>query len=417
LAGGSTFVAHGFCNHASDSVAAAEASLDRGPQEPQWLTSGIKVEVATGAALSDLRTDWLDLSARADTPNVFMNPELVRIAGDTYSGERCLTLLAWQHADGRRRLVGVWAFAVGLAPRSICPVPVLKSPPFPHAYLATPVIDRTLLDVTFDAMLECIATNDSLPKFVVLDALTADGATPQVLQRVLAARHGASCTFRQATRPKLASTLDGKQYLEKALSSSSRKKLRQHRRRLAEKGALESRIATEPAAVRAALEEFLQMEASGWKGRQRTALVSQPADAAFVRTMVGTLAERGEASIHGLYLDGHPVSLQIVLRAGPAAFTWKTAYDEAMHDFSPGMLLLEDYTAAFLADRSIAFVDSCAYDDSGFMSVWSERQAIANVWLDARRGKSIAFAILMRLQEGYLALRAVAKKAYLARLR
>jgi hypothetical protein len=88
-----------------------------------------------------------------------------------------------------------------------------------------------------------------------------------------------------------------------------------------------------------------------------------------------------------------------------------------MHDFSPGMLLLEDYTAAFLADRSIAFVDSCAYDDSGFMSVWSERQAIANVWLDARRGKSIAFAILMRLQEGYLALRAVAKKAYLARLR
>jgi CelD/BcsL family acetyltransferase involved in cellulose biosynthesis len=169
--------------------------------------------------------------------------------------------------------------------------------------------------------------------------------------------------------------------------------------------------------VRAALEDFLQMEASGWKGRQHTALVSQATDAAFVRTMVGTLAERGEASVHGLYLDGRPVSLQIVLRAGPAAFTWKTAYDEAMHDFSPGMLLLEDYTAAFLADRSIAFVDSCAYDDSGFMSVWSERQAIANVWLDARRGKSIAFAILMRLQEGYLALRAVAKKAYLARLR
>ena len=52
--------------------------------------------------------------------------------------------------------------------------------------------------------------------------------------------------------------------------------------------------------------------------------------------------------------------MQIVLRAGPTAFTWKTAYDEALRDFSPGMLLLEDYTAAFLADPSIATVDSCS---------------------------------------------------------
>ena len=39
------------------------------------------------------------------------------------------------------------------------------------------------------------------------------------------------------------------------------------------------------------------------------------------------------------------------MRAGAVAFTWKTAYDEQFHDFSPGMLLLEDYTAAFLADQ------------------------------------------------------------------
>ena len=48
--------------------------------------------------------------------------------------------------------------------------------------------------------------------------------------------------------------------------------------------------------------------------------------------------------------------MQLVLRA---AFTWKTASDEKFSEFSPGILLLEDYTATFLGDTSIDFVDSC----------------------------------------------------------
>jgi CelD/BcsL family acetyltransferase involved in cellulose biosynthesis len=105
--------------------------------------------------------------------------------------------------------------------------------------------------------------------------------------------------------------------------------------------------------------------------------------------------------------------MQIVLRAGPAAFTWKTAYDESWRDVSPGMLLLEDYTAAFLADESIAYVDSCAHDDTGFMAAWSEREAIATVWFDCRAGDSVTFTMLSRLQKTYLALRQSAKRLYL----
>ena len=105
--------------------------------------------------------------------------------------------------------------------------------------------------------------------------------------------------------------------------------------------------------------------------------------------------------------------MQIVARAGAAAFTWKTAYDEAFHDFSPGMLLLEDYTAAFLADKSIAFVDSCSFDDTGFMSAWQERQSVADIWIDARRGGSLEFRALSGLQKSYRDVRAAAKAAYL----
>jgi hypothetical protein len=321
--------------------------------------------------------------------------------------------LAWSGAKGRTRLVGVWAFSVGFARQSAIPVRVLSGPPFLHGYAATPVIDRSCLDETLEAFLDKIAADEQLPKIVALDAMATDGPTMDALIRVLSSRGKVPRILDRSRRPRLKSDLDGKDYLEKALSSSTRKKLRQHRRRLSERGELSAVILRDPQAVREALEHFLQMEASGWKGRQGTALLCSDADAAFTRAAVGALAEEGRACIHALTLDRRPVSMQIVLRAGAGAFTWKIAYDENLHDFSPGMLLLEDYTAAFLQDPSIAFVNSCTYDDRSFMSVWTERESIANLWIDVRRGGSVSFELLWRLQKSYCGLRAMVKNAYL----
>lgn len=373
----------------------------------------ITVEIAEAERLGDLQADWDALAARADTPNVFMNPLLVKLAGDAEPWRRRVALLAWHEGGGGRHLVGVWAFAVRRAPQSILPVDVLCAPAVAHGYLATPVVDRNALDATLEAMLAAIDDDASLPNIVALDATTAEGATLKALYRVLAARGSVPEVLAEAVRPMLASHLDGKHYLEQALSASSRKKLRQHRRRLGEKGHLDYKVLTAPADVARGFEDFLKLEAAGWKGRQGTALANDPADAAYARTMIAALAERGEAAIHALSLDGQPVSLQVVLRAGPTAFTWKTAYDEDKRDFSPGMLLLEDYTASFLADASITRVDSCAYDETSFMSAWRERQAIATLWFDVTPGGSATFGILTRLQRAYLRMRGAAKAAYL----
>ena len=385
----------------------------RGQRVARLPSPDIAVELATGARLAEIRPSWIELLKYSDEPNVFMDPALVRIAAEAYPNSGCAALLAWATVNGRPRLVGVWAFSVGLARQSVLPVRVLTVPPFLHGYAATPVIDRLCLDETLDAMLERIAADERLPKILALDAMATDGPIMQALTRVLRRRGNAPRILEQSLRPKLKSELDSVDYLEKAFSASSRKKLRQHRRRLSEKGELSSIVITDPQAVRSALEDFLRMEASGWKGEQGTALLCNKADAAFTRAAVGALADQDSACIHALYLGHAPASMQIVLRAGAAAFTWKIAYDETLRDFSPGMLLLEDYTAAFLKDASIAFVNSCTYDESSFMSVWTERESIANLWIDARRGRSIIFEVLWRLQKAYCGLRAVIKNAYL----
>jgi CelD/BcsL family acetyltransferase involved in cellulose biosynthesis len=384
--------------------AGAVATVRQAPSQ----RSDISVERTASERLPDIESAWRDLVARAHEPNVFMDPALIGLLGG-----RCATLLAWQTAASGRKLLGLWAFTIGRQWHPVSPVQVLTSPPFPQAYLATPVVDRDNAEAVLAAMLDFIAQASDLPKLIALDPIRFDGPTMRALAQVLDRRGSPASILNETQRPILVSELDAKQYFEQAMSSSSRKKLRQHRRRLEEKGGLESKVCTTPDDVSGAFEDFLQLEVSGWKGRAGTALLSSQAEADFARRMVEALAQRGDAAIHALYQQGKAVASQVVLRAGPVAFTWKTAYDESLGDYSPGMLLLENYTAAFLADKSIKLVDSCAFDDSGFMSAWSERETIAQVLFDARRGNPLGFRLVAGLHKRFLALRAVVKRLYL----
>jgi CelD/BcsL family acetyltransferase involved in cellulose biosynthesis len=384
--------------------AASMPATTRIPVSDVTRDHAIWVERADSKRLEQIDPEWADLVARASEPNVFMHPAVLQSLGDNV-----VTLLAWQATGSILQLVGIWAFVIS----RLAFVQVLRSPTFAHAYLATPVIDREREEGVLAAMLDYIQQTRGLPKLISLDPIRLDGPTMRALSAVARERGGASRIITSATRPVLLSDLDGKQYFEKALSSSSRKKLRQHRRRLEEKGALDCVIHTAPNDVEKAFEDFLKLEQAGWKGQRGTALLSHQSDADVARKMIAGLTKRGAASIHAIYQHGKLAAAQLVWRAGAAAFTWKTAYDEALGDYSPGMLLLENYTTAFLADKSIAVVDSCAFDDSGFMSVWQERQAIGQVLISSKRGGSVVFEAIACLQAAFLRLRTAAKQLYL----
>jgi CelD/BcsL family acetyltransferase involved in cellulose biosynthesis len=260
-------------------------------------------------------------------------------------------------------------------------------------------------------MFDAIAAAPDLPKLVALESMSGSGATYEALLRVLEERMSRHCRLDGKMRPTLVGRADAAAQPDNLLSRSSRKKLRQCRRRLAERGRLETAIVHTVADVQRAFEAFLLLEAKGWKGRRGTALLCDLQIADFARSLITALARSGEASIHALELDGRPVSMQVVLRAGATAFTWKTAYDEAYSDFSPGVLLFEDYTRTLLADPGVALVDSCAFDDTGYMAAWSDRQEVVDLWIDAQRGGSAAYAAAVCLQKVYLPLRETAKQA------
>ena len=95
--------------------------------------------------------------------------------------------------------------------------------------------------------------------------MSGSGATYEALRKVLSLRQSKCCRLDTKSRPFLVPGADANRYLEKALSGASRKKLRQHRRRLAAKGALETVVVRSPPDVRRAFEDFLALELKGWR--------------------------------------------------------------------------------------------------------------------------------------------------------
>jgi hypothetical protein len=63
--------------------------------------------------LSEIRQSWIDLLARTDEPNVFMDPALVRAAAEAYPETGCAALLAWRHRDEQPQLV--WGLGVRMS--------------------------------------------------------------------------------------------------------------------------------------------------------------------------------------------------------------------------------------------------------------------------------------------------------------
>ena len=72
------------------------------------------------------------------------------------------------------------------------------------------------------------------------------------------------------------------------------------------------------------------------------------------------------------------------------------AYDERMGRFSPGLQAMTEVTAAFLADDTIRFADSCAVPDHPLMDhLWRDRLAMADLMIALRPDTSFTVACRM----------------------
>lgn len=345
-----------------------------------------KLAIYPASAGFDLVEELDYLCARTIEPNVFFNPRFLAPAMPRLEDREVRLAVIRDGDEYRNRLRLLVPISVE---RPVVPlgVPVMRTWSSPFGPLGTPLIDRDdPVGVVEDFLSMLSRPHLKMPKVLILPDIRLDGPVASLIATVAETRGLTLVTTGQTSRPVLESELDGDDYLKASLRAHHYREFRRLKRRLGDLGKLEHAVARGPEEIRHAIERFLTLEASGWKGRERTAMAIDRFRAAFAREAVHRLAEQDMCRIHSLTLDGRTVACLIVFVEAGVAYTWKTAYDETLAAYSPGTLLMIEVTRQHLDDPNIMMTDSCAVPDHPVMSrLWSERKPVGTLVIGLTR--------------------------------
>ncbi|TPW26055.1 GNAT family N-acetyltransferase [Pararhizobium mangrovi] len=342
-------------------------------------TPGRTLSIYPARAGYDLQRELDFLTNRAIEPNVFFTGRFLAPAMPRLEDRQIRLLMVRDEDERRSRLRFVMPFSIDRRPA--IGLPILRAWANPFAPNGTPIVDREDAAGTLDDLFGGLADAQAgFPGVMVLPQLDLDGPFVRTLRAIALSRGLALAEVQRHSRAVLESTLDGETYLRERLSKHRRNELNRQQRRLEGTGRLTYDVARQPDAVARRLEDFLFLEADGWKGRQRTALINDRYRAAFTREAIANLAEIDAVRIHALDLDGRMIAGMVVFVMGGTAYTWKTAYDEAQGKDSPGALLMRRLTEWQLEDANILRTDSCALPDHPVMDrFWAERATIGTL--------------------------------------
>ncbi|OJF96074.1 GNAT family N-acetyltransferase [Pararhizobium antarcticum] len=328
----------------------------------------------------DLQQELDFLSNRALEPNVFFTGRFLAPAMPRLEDRVIRLALIRDENEQRSRIRFLMPFSIEKPGFSIG-ASIIRAWSNPFGPLGVPLLDAEEAAETIDNLYEALADPTAgLPSVLVLPDVRLKGKFAQLARAVAIGRNLPITVTDSFTRPMLESLLDGQTYLRKAMNPSHFRDLRRQWGHLEALGKLDYNVARQPADVRVRMEEFLALEASGWKGRQRTAMVMDRYRAAFAREAITNLAEADSVRIHTLDLNGTAIAAMIVFMMAGEAYTWKTAYDEQYARYSPGKLLMAELTEWHLDDANIMRSDSCAVPDHPVMSrFWEEREEMGTL--------------------------------------
>jgi len=335
---------------------------------------------------------WRELASRALEPNAFFEPGFaLLLARHSTPRARPRFVAVWRRAGAEeRRLVGLFPMAQTRSwfGGSLAAIWLDR-----QAACAAPLIDRDRPEETLARFLDWVGETQRVSG--VLFPRIVEGAP---LHRAIVAAAGSG--VRALERFERAALLKGSnrdELCRRGASNKTLKDLRRRARRLSEDGELAFTITTSPRETRAAAEQFLVLEASGWK--RGSGFLSHPSLTAFFRSATRLLAREGKCRIASLTLDGRPLAMGVVLHSGDRVFFWKIAYDEAFHARGPGIHLAYELTAALAAQENVTLTDSCAIANHPMIDrFWPDRLPICDVAAPLRGAAPAWFGAACRLE-------------------
>jgi hypothetical protein len=315
----------------------------------------LRFELFAGSAgLDRAKTDWKRLTAAYPDPGYVHLWEWHRAY---------LSALARRAEDARYGVfydgsdpVAIFPLQRGVTTVAGVSLPAFVLPHHDHLHYADVIVRPEYRRRPLLAALEReLTSRDEAFDVFVLGPVLADSATSALVAseaRVLSSSQTIGRSDALETKP-YEQFLDG-------LSKNFRGSLRKARNKLAKHGAAVHVPATSTSdELPDAFEQFLVLEASGWKGRSGTgtAIALDPALRSFYGQLVERLGPTGAVEINVLVLDTQPIAAQLAITSGRRCYVLKIAYDETHAALAPGNMLLERLLQKYGDHAEIRHVD------------------------------------------------------------
>jgi CelD/BcsL family acetyltransferase involved in cellulose biosynthesis len=348
--------------------------------------TGVSVEVLSEtAALRTLVPEWEALAADAAEPNPFYEHWMLLPALEAYGAQGFRCIVVWDNG----KLVGLLPMQLSRSFRGL-PVSALRSWRHRNMLLCTPLIQAKSMVRVVEALLQVRAA-----PLIEFDWVAAGSLFYGALAESASAAGLPWMVTDAYARALLVRDRDPRE----RFNSNMKNNLRRWQARLAAAGRLASRRLQPGDDLAAWTGEFMQLEASGWKGRAGSALACREDDRRFVAAVFGEAFRRGRLLITGLDLDGRPLARHIMLAAGEGAVSFKLAYDEAHASCSPGILAEVDNVRQFMETPGLRWIDSnTARESTGYWRVWKDRRTVQRITIGLSGAGRLAVAALPLLR-------------------
>lgn len=313
---------------------------------------------------------WNDLALHAAEPNPyyerwFLHPAIAQLA----PSDDAKLISVWQG----RMLVGLLPVAT-VAKYGRAPIRHVENWAHYHCFYGAPLVRAGHETAFWNAVLPLLDDSNWAPGFLHLTGL--DAASP-VLRALQAVRR--TDIVHRSERAMLQSDLSPGAYYETHVRKKKRKEIGRLQSRLREEGQIRFERLEDASALAQWIDDFLALEAAGWKGRAGSALGDQPHTAAFFSETIRGAHAAGRLELLRLTLNDKPIAMLVNFLTPPGSFSFKIAFNEDYARYSPGVLIQIE-NLKLLDHVNIAWMDSCAAADHPMInSLWAERRSIVRV--------------------------------------
>ncbi|MBV1918776.1 MAG: GNAT family N-acetyltransferase [Sphingomonadaceae bacterium] len=340
---------------------------------------------------------WDKLAGQAAEPNPFFESWYLLPSLEAFNPQGEIAILRFEQ-DGQ--LLGL----MPLERRSRYygkPLPNIGNWLHANSFLGTPLVASGAEVHFWHGLFDWADSHGQRALFLHLSELGLDGPLYAALEAVLSAQGRTGAIVKNEQRAILASPLDADSYRQATFSKQKRKDLRRRTNRLSDLGEIQFEWQHGLDGMSKWTDQFLALEASGWKGDAGSALAQDKAKSFLFRESLKGAAQRERLIRLALMLDDKPIAMLSTFLTPPGAFGYKTAFDENYARHAPGILLENEFLSALDHGR-FEWCDSCAASDHPVMNdIWRERRSIGKVSIAI--GGSIrrtVFNQLLRFEKG-----------------